>query len=75
MSFLQELDVSISQGSAESRERALWYATDLLIVGRYTEDEIWMFGEIIGKLDQCQVEKQEPPAGDLEEKVALRRSD
>jgi uncharacterized protein (DUF2336 family) len=52
MSFLQELDVSISQGSAESRERALWYATDLLIVGRYTEDEIWMFGEIIGKLEQ-----------------------
>lgn len=52
MSFLQELEVAVSQGSAESRERALWYATDLLIVGRYTEDEIWMFGEIIGKLEQ-----------------------
>ena len=52
MSFLQELDAAISQGSVESRERALWYATDLLIVGRYTEDEIWMFGEIIGRLEQ-----------------------
>jgi uncharacterized protein (DUF2336 family) len=52
MSFLQELDVAVSQGSAESRERALWYATDLLIVGRYTEDEVWMFGEIIGRLEQ-----------------------
>ncbi len=52
MSFLQELDVAVSQGSAESRERALWYATDLLIVGRYTDDEIWMFGEIIGRLEQ-----------------------
>ena len=52
MSFLQELEVAVSQGSAESRERALWYATDLLMVGRYTEDEIWMFGEIIGKLEQ-----------------------
>jgi len=52
MSFLQELDIAVSQGSAESRERALWYATDLLIVGRYTDDEIWMFGEIISRLEQ-----------------------
>jgi len=52
MSFLQELDVAVSQGSPASRERALWYATDLLIVGRYTDDEIWMFGEIIGRLEQ-----------------------
>ena len=52
MSLLQELDVAAVQGSAESRQRALWYATDLLIVGRYTEDEIWMFGEIIGQLEQ-----------------------
>jgi uncharacterized protein (DUF2336 family) len=52
MSFLQELDVAVSKGSPESRERALWYATDLLIVGRYTDDEIWMFGEIIGRLEQ-----------------------
>jgi uncharacterized protein (DUF2336 family) len=52
MSFLQDLDVAVLQGSAQSRERALWYATDLLIVGRYTDDEIWMFGEIIGRLEQ-----------------------
>src|SRR6202521_5418702 len=52
MSFLQELDITVSQGSAESRERALWYATDLLITGRYTDNEIWMFGEIIGRLEQ-----------------------
>jgi uncharacterized protein (DUF2336 family) len=52
MSLLQELDVAALQGSPEGRQRALWYATDLLIVGRYTEDEIWMFGEIIGQLEQ-----------------------
>jgi uncharacterized protein (DUF2336 family) len=52
MSFLQELDIAVSRGSAESRQRALWYATDLLITGRYTDDEIWMFGEIIGRLEQ-----------------------
>ena len=50
MSFLQELDDLVSQGSAESRHRALWYATDLLIAGRYSDDEIWMFGEIIARL-------------------------
>ena len=52
MSFLQELDIAVSRGSAESCQRALWYATDLLIAGRYTDDEIWMFGEVIGRLEQ-----------------------
>lgn len=52
MSYLQELDVAVSKGSPEKREQALWYATDLLIVGRYTDDEIWMFGEIIGRLER-----------------------
>jgi uncharacterized protein (DUF2336 family) len=52
MSYLQELDVAVSNGSPENRERALWYATDLLIVGRYTDEEIWLFGEIIGRLER-----------------------
>src|SRR5215475_4196533 len=49
-SFLQELDEAVLKGSAESREKALWYATDMLMVGGYTENEIWTFGEIIGRL-------------------------
>ena len=52
MSFLQELEVAVSRGSVASRQRALWYATDLLMAGRYTEDEIWTFGEIIERLEQ-----------------------
>jgi uncharacterized protein (DUF2336 family) len=52
MSFLHELELAVSGGSAESRERALWYATDILIAGRYTDDEIWMFGEVIGLLER-----------------------
>jgi uncharacterized protein (DUF2336 family) len=52
MSFLQELEVDVSRGSVESRQRALWYATDLLIAGQYTDDEIWTFGEVIGQLAQ-----------------------
>src|ERR1700737_5101256 len=52
MSFLQELEVAVSQGAAEGRQRALWYATDVLIAGRYTDDEIWMFGEVIGLLER-----------------------
>jgi len=39
--FLQEINEAILQGSSESRARALWHATDLLIGGRYTEDQIW----------------------------------
>jgi uncharacterized protein (DUF2336 family) len=52
MSFLQELEVAVSRGSAESRQRALRYATDLLMAGRYTDDDIWMFGEVIGLLER-----------------------
>jgi len=49
-SLLEELDKAILTGSRECRERALWYATDLLMVGRFTDEEIWVFGEIIEKL-------------------------
>lgn len=49
-SFLQELDDAVARGSPERRLRALWYATDLLITGRYSEDDIWVFGEVIGCL-------------------------
>src|ERR1700682_6506673 len=49
-SFLQEINEAILQGSPESRLRALWHTTDILIAGRYTEDQIWSFGEVIGRL-------------------------
>jgi uncharacterized protein (DUF2336 family) len=48
--FLQELEEAVSRGSPESCLRALWHATDLLIAGRYSEIEIWTFGEVIGRL-------------------------
>jgi uncharacterized protein (DUF2336 family) len=48
--FLKELNEAVLRGSAESRERALWYATDMLLIGGYTDDEIWTFGEVIGHL-------------------------
>ena len=55
-SFLRELDDAAFQGTPESRARALWHATDLLIAGRYTEDQIWVFGEVIARLaDEIEV--------------------
>jgi uncharacterized protein (DUF2336 family) len=55
-SFLRDLDEAISRGSAESRTRALWHATDLLIAGSYSDDEIRTFGEVIGRLaDEIEV--------------------
>jgi uncharacterized protein (DUF2336 family) len=55
-SFLRDLDEAISRGTAESRTRALWHATDLLIAGRYSDDEIQTFGEVIGRLaDEIEV--------------------
>jgi uncharacterized protein (DUF2336 family) len=56
-SYLEDLDDAISRGTAESRTRALWHATDLLIAGRYSEDEIATFGQVIGRLaDEIEVE-------------------
>lgn len=49
-SFLIDLEEAVSKGSPESCLRALWHATDVLIAGTYSEDEIWTFGEIIGRL-------------------------
>ena len=49
-SFLTELEDAVSRGTPESRLRALWHATDILIAGTYSEDQIWIFGGIIGLL-------------------------
>jgi uncharacterized protein (DUF2336 family) len=55
-SFLQDLDDAVLLGTAESRTRALWHTTDLLIAGRYSDDEIWSLGEVIGRLaDEIEV--------------------
>jgi hypothetical protein len=54
--FLRELNDAISRGTEESRLRALWRTTDLMIAGRYSDDEIWTFGEVIGRLaDEIEV--------------------
>ena len=56
-SYLEDLDDAISRGTAESRTRALWHATGLLIAGRYSEDEVATFGQVIGRLaDEIEVE-------------------
>jgi uncharacterized protein (DUF2336 family) len=49
-SFLAELEDAVSRGTAETCLQALWHATDILIAGQYSEDQIWTFGEVIGRL-------------------------
>jgi uncharacterized protein (DUF2336 family) len=51
-SFLIDLEEAVSRGNPESCLQALWHATDVLIAGTYSEDQIWTFGEIIGRLAQ-----------------------
>ena len=56
-SVLRELEDAIARGTADSRERALWHATDLLLAGRYCEEEIATFGDVIGRLaDEIETE-------------------
>jgi len=54
--FLRDLNDAVSRGTADSCMRALQHATDLLIAGRYSDDEIWTFGEVIARLaDEIEV--------------------
>jgi uncharacterized protein (DUF2336 family) len=54
--FLTGLDDAIQRGTPESRMRALRHTTDLMMAGRYSDDEIWTFGEVIGRLaDEIEV--------------------
>jgi uncharacterized protein (DUF2336 family) len=54
--FLQDLNDSVSRGTAESCLHAVRHATDLLIAGRYSDDEISTFGEVIARLaDEIEV--------------------
>ena len=49
-SFLQDLEDAVSRGTPESCLQALWHATDVLITGQYSEEQIWTFGEVIERL-------------------------
>jgi uncharacterized protein (DUF2336 family) len=54
--FLRDLDEAVSRGTPESRAKALWHTTDLMIAGGFSEDEIWTFGEVITRLaDEIEV--------------------
>jgi uncharacterized protein (DUF2336 family) len=55
-SFLDDLEEAVVRGTPESRARALWHTTDLMIAGRFSEDEIWTFGEVVTRLaDEIEV--------------------
>ena len=47
---LDDLNEAISRGSPESRAKALWHATDILVEGEYSEEQIRVFDEVIGRL-------------------------
>jgi len=54
--FLRALDDAVTRGSPESRAKALWHTTDLMITGSFSEDEIWTFGEVVTRLaDEIEV--------------------
>src|ERR1700674_268917 len=54
--FLRDLDDAVTRGSPESRAKALWHTTDLMITGSFSEDEIWTFGEVVTRLaDEIEV--------------------
>ena len=47
---MQDLNEAIERGSSESRAKALWHATDILVDGEFSEEQIHVFGEVISRL-------------------------
>ena len=47
---LQDLNDAIGRGTGESRTKALWHATDVLVEGEFGEEQIRIFGEVIARL-------------------------
>jgi uncharacterized protein (DUF2336 family) len=50
LNLIRELEMAVSFGEPDRRDAVLTYATDLLIEGRYEDNDIWMFGEVVGLL-------------------------
>jgi uncharacterized protein (DUF2336 family) len=49
---LEDMDDVIARGSAESRAKALWHATDILLDGEFSEEQIRTLGEVIARLTE-----------------------
>ena len=53
---MEDLNEAIERGSSESRARALWHATDILVEGEFSEEQIRIFGDVITRLaDEIEV--------------------
>src|ERR1700738_4015245 len=48
--LIEELEQAFALGTPQTRLAALWHTTDLLLTGRYSDDQLWVFGEIIDRL-------------------------
>jgi uncharacterized protein (DUF2336 family) len=64
---LQDLNDAIAKGSSESRAKALWHATDVLVEGEFSEDQIGIFGEVIARLTE---EIEEKARAELSRRLA-----
>lgn len=66
LNLIQELELAVAYGEDDSRLAALLYTTDLLVVGRYEDDDVWIFGEVIGLLaDEIEASARAQLAGRL----------
>jgi uncharacterized protein (DUF2336 family) len=48
--LISELETAFTQGTPEKRLTALWYTTDALLTGRFSDEQIWVFGEVLDRL-------------------------
>jgi uncharacterized protein (DUF2336 family) len=68
---LHDLNEAIERGSSESRAKALWHATDILVEGEFSEQQIGVFGDVITRLAE---EIEEAARAELSRRLAHSRN-
>jgi uncharacterized protein (DUF2336 family) len=48
--LVNELEQAYAEGTPQSRLAALWYTTDAMLTGHYSDEQLWVFGEVIDRL-------------------------
>jgi uncharacterized protein (DUF2336 family) len=69
--IMHGLNEAIERGSADGRARALWHATDILVGGEFSEEQIRIFGDVIGRLTE---EIEEAARAELSRRLAHSRN-
>lgn len=48
--LINGLEQAYAEGTPQTRLAALWYTTDAMLTGHFSDEQLWVFGEVIDRL-------------------------